>query len=185
MSKRVKIILIIVAAVLLLGGGATALFWPNVSVFVQDQVIDKITGVKQPTAGSGGSTGTASEEARAQYDESVASTKDEINKLIAAGGSRSIERADEIIQEQEQAAQKSGDEEYTFDVAMAKAVLLIDTGRAQEALDDILFPLEQKYSSNEEYKYEIYGNIAWAYRELGNAEKSIEYLNKVPEKGWD
>lgn len=125
------------------------------------------------------------ESATAKYLESVAETQDEVFILVEAGDESSIAKADQLVDEEIRKAEESGNETYIVSAYLAKAALLIDTDRAQEALDTILLPFEQKYHDNEDYIYDIYGYISSAYRVLGNTDKEAEYFNKLPEHGWD
>jgi len=124
------------------------------------------------------STGTA-------YKEVLKEKQDEVNVLVAAGGEKSVQQAEEIIEQEVQAATESGNVAYLVDAQLAKAGLLIQTGRAQEALDTILLTLESDYQGDEAYIYLIYAQISWAYKELDNLAKSEEYLDKIPGGGWD
>ena len=119
------------------------------------------------------------------YKEALRQKQDKVSALIAAGDEQSIVKANEIIESETAAAQDSGDDEYIVDVALTKASLLITTSRAQEAVDTVLQPLLDVYGDNDAYKYDIYGSMSWAYRELDEPMRADEYFSKIPGKGWD
>lgn len=108
-----------------------------------------------------------------------------LDALITKGDSASISEAEAIASSDLKAAKDSQDQTRIVSASIDSANILIQTGRAQQALDDILFPLNKSYTAIDDYKYSIYGSISWAYRVLGNQDKSNEYLNDIPSKGWD
>jgi hypothetical protein len=204
MSKRVKIILIIVGIVVLGAGAATIIFWPTVSSFVQER-FTSIFGktATSPNDGtnnsngsgvSGGSITKGTGTAGTVFAPEIAAANAEVDELLESAsdadpntndGAELIQKADERAAEEIEEAEQTGNVGYTFDAYMTKVVLLIETGRAQEALDVILLPFEQEYKSNETYIDIIYGYISWAYSEVGNVEQSDAYYKLLPEKGWD
>ena len=123
--------------------------------------------------------------AEKKYKDNFAKQQTAVESLLRAGDAESIAKAESITTTQIAEADKSGNEDFVVEATLAKATVLIETGRAKEALDSILFPLLDKYSNNEAYTYQVYGVISYAYRELDNQLKADEYFNKIPAKGWD
>lgn len=108
-----------------------------------------------------------------------------VNKLVSAGDEESIKQAEVIVKNDLTSAKTSGSQSSVARASVDWANILIQTDRAQEALDDILLPLNKEYTAVDDYKYSIYGSISWAYRMLGDSNKSNEYLDMIPPKGWD
>jgi hypothetical protein len=115
----------------------------------------------------------------------AASSEADVAKLIEAGDEKSIQAAGEIIEAQMIVAEKSGDDRAILNAQLAKATLLIETSRAQEAIDSVLLPLEKRYAQSDTYKYEVYGQLSWAYRELGDIATADKYYSNIPAKGWN
>jgi hypothetical protein len=168
-TGRKKIIIIIVLVLIVLGA---AIYYGFASGFLGQL----INGTKKDVTIS--KTGT-------EYKEVLNKAQDKVYDLIASGDNQSIEEATKIVDDQIAAADKSGNEGYSVDANLAKTTLLVETGRPQQALDEVLIPLEDKYGDNEAYKYSVYAGISWAYRELGDTAKADEYFNKIPGEGWD
>ncbi|HRN97119.1 MAG TPA: hypothetical protein PLZ58_01540 [Candidatus Saccharibacteria bacterium] len=108
-----------------------------------------------------------------------------VDNLIATGDEKSIKQAEVIVKDDVATAKASGSQTAVARTSVDWANVLIQTGRAQEALDTILLPLNKEYTTVDDYKYSIYGSISWAYRMLGDSAKSYEYLDRIPSKGWD
>lgn len=126
-------------------------------------------------------TGTYKEQA------SFNAKQEEVAKLVAPGkknSAASVKEADDILDGEVRAAEASRSDAYIVESNLAKASLLINTGRQQNALDNVLTPLLQRYG-NSSYKYDIYGYMSWVYRELGNPSKAEEYYKKIPVKDFD
>lgn len=155
---------------LLLGGGAAAYYGVSTGFFAQQL---KLSGSDKEL-----STGTA-------YKESFRKSADKVNDLIAAGDKESIKQAEEIIDAEVSAANESGNDAYIVDASLAKTTLLIETGRAQEAVDTVLPSLDEKYDDNEVYQNSIYLHLSLAYRELGDEAKADEYLDLMTGIGGD
>lgn len=163
-SRKKIIILIVVILVLLVGGAAT---YALVTGYFTPKDTDTDTTTK---------TGVY---------ETFKRTSVKVDDLVSSGEEQSIKEANQIIEAEVVAADASGDDAYIVDAKLAKASFLINTGKAQEALDSILLPLDEKYGNNDTYKYHIYGQISWAYAELNNPAKADEYYNDIPAQGWD
>lgn len=112
--------------------------------------------------------------------EAIDKQREEVAALVSAGDASSVKKAEQAVDAGIVSAEKSGDEAYLVEAKLEKALLLIETGRPQEALDTILLPLDQQYGNNETYKYQIYTYIAQAYTALDNQAKSDEYSLKIP-----
>lgn len=168
-AKRKRIILLVGIISLILIGAAAAFY------FFYIVPLNKEAPATQPVASSENDA----------YNQRLKTKEDQVTKLINAGDDASLNKADEIVNSQVAAAEASGSDREMVDAGIAKASLLIQTERAQEALDTVLMPLEKKYGSNDEYKNEIYASISWAYRVLGDPDTAAEYFNKIPSKGWD
>lgn len=168
---RKKLVIIIIIALIFAGAGVGYAFyagyfkWPSVSNNTKEDTID-----------------TSSEE----YKTNLKERDDRVTRLVDSGNQQSIQEADQLVEDDVKKAEKTGNDQYIFDTYVAKATLLIKTNRAQEALDDILLPMEKKYENNDDKKHEVYGLISWAYRQLDNQNKANEYFNKIPSQGgWD
>jgi len=167
---RKKLIITIIVGLVLTGAGVGYAFyagylkWPDASNNISEDVID-----------------TSSDAYKATLQE----RDDRVTRLVNSGSQKSIQEADQLVEEDVKKAEQTGDEQYIHDTYIAKATLLINTGRAQQALDEILLPLEKKYENNEEKRHEIYGMISWAYRWLDDQNKANEYSNKMPSQGWN
>lgn len=170
-DRKKIIITIVIAAVFVTAAGVYAF---SAGVFTPSAT----EGTNQTADKPDVSTGTA-------YKAVLKEKQDKVNVLVAAGGDKSIKEAEEILEAEVKSATESGNVAYLVDAQLAKAGLLIDTGRPQEALDDILFTLEKDYKDDESYIYLIYGQMSWAYKQLDNAAKANEYLDKVPGGGWN
>jgi flagellar basal body-associated protein FliL len=109
----------------------------------------------------------------------------QVDNLISKGDPASIQKANQIIDAQVSAADKSGDDAYIVSTSLEKATVLINTDQSQTALDTILLPLESKYGNNDTYKYDIFAEMSLAYRSLNNQAKADEYYNKIPGQGWN
>jgi outer membrane lipoprotein-sorting protein len=160
-SKKLRIILVIVIVLVVLGGGAVAYFG-----FVAPSM-------KKATTASTDVTGT-------KYQTVLRQKQAQIDTLVASGDKNSVQQATQIANSQVAAATDSGNDAYIVDASIAKATVMIQTGQAQEALDSVLLPLDQKYSSNATYKASIYACIAYAYRELGDATNADKYFSQIP-----
>lgn len=108
-----------------------------------------------------------------------------VDNLITTGDDKSIKQAEVIVKGDLAEAKASGSQTSIVRTSVDWANVLIQTGRAQEALDDILLPLNKSYTSVDDYKYSIYGSISWAYRVLGDQDKASDYFSDIPSKGWD
>ena len=182
-SKKLRISLIVIASLLVLGGaGAAAYHFDLAPGFFK--LIPGLNAKYKDTNGTGddaakpNSTGTA-------YKEAFQKNKVKVEDLAEAGDQQSVEQADKIVESEVKSADKSGNDDYIVDANLSKAELLINTGRSQEAIDDVLLPLLEKYGNNEKYKYQIYSLLSWAYRQIGNVSKSEEYYDKIPDQGWN
>ncbi|MEO6109441.1 MAG: hypothetical protein ABIP50_00310 [Candidatus Saccharimonadales bacterium] len=167
---RKKIIITAIVVVVLLGGGGAYAYYAG---YFTAPAKDTSTGTTDPTKTS------------TTYKKSLNQNQTQVTTLVTAGDEKSIQQATAIVDSQIASADRSGNDSYSVDAYLAKASLYIDTNRSQEAIDTILTPLDQKYGDNESYKYNIYGYFSRAYEVLGNTEKSAEYFNKIPVKGFD
>jgi hypothetical protein len=164
-----KMLVIIIAIILvLLALGLTAYYVIATGVF-SPQSKSKDTGIN---IASGGYT---------NYNKA----RDKVDSLVLSGSPESIQQANQIIDNEVTAANQSGNDDYIVDASLEKATLLIQTNHAQDALDTILLPFNKKYSSNDTYKYRIYGLIALAYRTLGDDAKATQYFDLMPVGGGD
>jgi hypothetical protein len=168
-SKKMRIILLVGIPILLLAAGGVAFYFGYYAPSMKRVADDK----------------TATTSAATAYAQGLKQKDDQVTKLVNAGDAASVKQADTIVASQVVAAQASGDDRHIVDAGIAKASLLIQTGRAQEAIDSVLSLLDQKYGSNDAYKYDIDGSFAYAYRELNNTAKADEYFNKIPGQSWD
>ncbi|MFZ3009435.1 MAG: hypothetical protein WA030_00220 [Candidatus Microsaccharimonas sp.] len=166
---RKKILIVVGVIVILIGGVAVYAF---------------MTGFFTPSKTANTSTDTPST-THYEQEASFKKKQSQVTKLVEAGDEASIKEAEAIAKAETEAAEKSGNDAYIVDAALAQALLFIDTGRAQQALDEILLPLEQKYGTNDTYRFLIYAVISRAYTVLGDTTKATEYYQKIPEKGWD
>jgi hypothetical protein len=164
-----KKMLIAVVVLLLIVGGVIGYFFVTGQLFQRNDT----TGTPDDIP----STGKA-------YQQRLTKVQTEVTGLVTAGDAGSIEEAEELLDTEVQAAKKSGNVGYVVEASSAKAALLVDTNRAQEGLDALL-ALEQQYGDDDEYKYELYALISWAYREIDDQAKAEEYFNKIPSQGWD
>lgn len=162
--------ILVAAAVLLLIVGGVIIY-----IFVTGQLSQQ-----NDTTGTSNNTNTTGN----AYQERLTKVQTEVTDLVAVGDEASIQEADQILDKEIQAAKASGNDAYIVDASSAKATLLIDTGRAPDALETLL-ALEQQYADDNEYLYELYGMISWAYREIDDQAKADEYYNKIPSQGWD
>lgn len=165
---RKKVLIIAGVIVVLVGGAAVYAF--TTGFFTPKKTTDTSTDTSVTT--------------RYEQEASFKKKQSQVAKLVDAGDEASIKEADKIAEAESAAAEKSGNDAYIVDAALAQALLFIDTGRAQQALDEILLPLEQKYGNEEAYKYLIYSLISRAYRVLGDTAKAADYYSKIPERGW-
>ncbi|MBC7565259.1 hypothetical protein H7100_03475 [Candidatus Saccharibacteria bacterium] len=168
-SKKTKVILLVGVIILLVVGAGAALYFGYLVPSVKKVTNDK----------------TAATSANNAYNEKLKQKNDQVTALVTAGDETSIKKADDIVNTQVTAAKATGDDQQIVDAELAKASLMIQTGRAQEAIDSVLTPLDQKYGSNESYRYEIYASFAYAYRQLDNPDKANQYATQIPGKGWD
>lgn len=166
---RKKILIIAGVIVVLVGGAAVYAF---------------MTGFFTPAKTADTNTDTPTT-TRYEQEASFKKKQSQVTKLVEAGDEESIKQAEVIAEAETTAAEKSGNDAYIVDAALAQALLFIDTDRAQQALDEILLPLEQKYGTNETYRFLIYAAMSRAYTVLGDTTKATEYYQKIPEKGWD
>jgi hypothetical protein len=162
--KSRKKIVIIILIVIILGAGAAY----GVTSGLFSQLINGTT--KEPIVSK---TGT-------EYKENLTKKQEQVDTLLTTGDQESIQKAQKIADAQVAAAQESNNDGYIVDASIQKAGILIQTGQAQVALDSILFPLNQKYESNTQYKYDIYECMSWAYRVMGDETTADEYFNKIP-----
>jgi len=169
-SKKATIIVIVALLVVVLSGAGLALYFQDGTTQTQ-QVIE----IESPTDRS----------ATAVFQEKLKEQQAEVTKLVTAGDQESISKATELVEKSVKTAQSSGDDQQIVDAELAKASFMMDIGQAQDALDTVLLPLEQKYASNEIYKFDIYGVLSRAYREIGNPDKAQGYFDQIPSKGWD
>lgn len=121
----------------------------------------------------------------AAHQQAVTQQQTKIDSLVATGNTQSIAQADQVANSQVATADTSGDDAYIVSANLAKAQLLIDTKRAQEALDSVLLPLDQKYGKNDTYKYQIDSYIGEAYNAIGNADKAQQYYSQIPPLGYN
>jgi len=169
MSKKSRLVIIIIAFVVLIGGGVAALLYFG-GVFSPRTAQNTIETVV-PIEGDA-------------YKESLREKESEIAKLVAAGGTQSIEQAEKIVNEQVRIAEQSQNKAFIVDAQLAKAALLNETDRPQDALKSLL-ELEKQNANNPEQLNIIYAQISFAYKQIGDLEKSNEYLAKIPGEGWD
>lgn len=169
MSKKSRLIISIIAFVILIGGGVAALLYFG-GVF-SPRTVQNTVETTVPIEGDA-------------YKESFREKESEVAKLVAAGGTQSIEQADSIVNEQVRIAEQSQNKAFIVDAQLAKTALLTETGRAQEALRALL-ELEQRYANDPEQLNLIYAQIGFAYKQLGEINQSNEYLSKIPGGGWD
>jgi predicted Zn-dependent protease len=157
-----KKVLIAVAVVLVIAAGAAAAYFllPNRSADITDENNTNNSSTKKP------------------YQKALEDTQQKVDTLVENGDDESIKEAQQLADEQVAAAEQSGDEDYSFYAQLAKANLLIDLDRPQEAID-ILLPLAEKYGGTDPYKSQVYTRLALAYSRLGNDAKADEYLNMV------
>jgi len=167
--SRKKVIIIATAVLVLIAGGVAAYILITGQL---NQSVENTSGSKNPNT-----SGNA-------YQERLGKVQTEVTDLVAVGDEQSIEEANQILDSEVKTAKDSGNDAYVVEASSAKASLLIETNRAQEALD-LLLALEQQYGAEDAYKYELYGMISYAYKGLDNQAKSDEYLNKIPGGGWD
>lgn len=167
-SKKTKIIVLAIVILVLLAGGAAAAYY-------------FYFGPQKTTTDTSNNSDTSGTAYKTTFDKA----QDKVYDLITSGDKESIDEANQIVEKQVTAADESGNDAYIVDAYIAKSTLLIETGKSQEALDTILIPLSEKYGNNETYKYVIYGNISWAYRELDQPEKADQYYEQIPGQGWD
>lgn len=167
--SRKKVIIITVAVVVLIAGAVAAYILVTGQL---NQPAENTNGSKNPNT-----SGNA-------YQERLGKVQTEVNDLIAVGDEQSIEEANQILDSEVKTAKDSGNDAYVVEASSAKASLLIETNRPQEALD-LLLALEKEYGAEDAYKYELYGMISYAYKWLDNQAKSDEYLDKIPGRGWD
>lgn len=161
----------------MLGGGLTAAYQFNLA----PGFFKLIPGLNEKYKEKG--TTVTDEDKATAYKAELTESQTEVATLVTAGDAKSVKKADEIAESQVAAANQSGNDDYIVYASLTKANLLIDTNRAQEAIDSILLPLLEKYGSNEKYKSDIYSTLSVAYSRLGNTEKSEEYLNQVSGRG--
>jgi flagellar basal body-associated protein FliL len=167
--SRKKVIIITAVLLVLIAGGVAAYILVTGQL---NQPVENNNGSKNPNT-----SGNA-------YQERLSKVQTEVTDLVAVGDEQSIEEADQILNSEVKTAKDSGNDAYIVEATSAKASLLIETDRTQEALD-LLLALERDYGSEDAYKYELYGMISYAYKGLDNQAKSDEYLNKIPGGGWD
>ena len=163
---RTKVIILIVAILLL--GGVAAYFVTSTGIFSP----------QQKAADTHLDTGTA-------YKDGFQKSKTKIGELIASGNKQSIKEADDLIETEISAANDSGNTTYIVDAHLAKAALLTETGRAQEALDSVLSSLDEKYALDSDFKNDIYVQLSLAYTELGDTAKAEGYLSQIQGRGGD
>ncbi len=166
---RKKVLIISGVIVVLVGGAAAYAF---------------TTGFFTPVKTADISTDTPTT-TRYEQEASFKKKQSQVAKLVDSGDEESIKKADIIAKDETAAAEKSGNDAYIVDAALAQALLFIDTDRAQQALDEILLPLEQKYGTNDTYRFLIYAMISRAYTVVGDTAKAAAYYDKIPEKGWN
>jgi len=133
----------------------------------------------------GANNGSRVSKTGTEYQDALGKTRDQVDELIQAGDAQSSAQADALIATQVTAADESQNTGYIVESNLAKASLLIRTNRAQQALDDVLLPLEQKYGTDATYKDNIAASISWAYRTVGDSAKAEEYYQKLPKMGWN
>ena len=167
-SKKSRIILLIVVVIVILGTGTAVYFG---YVFPHTKKTDT-------SAGSTDKPMTA-------YQEKMKQDQDKVTKLVNAGDAASIDQATKIVDTNVTSAQVSGDDQQIVDASLAKASFMMDIGQAQKALDSVLLPLNDKYGSENIFKYNIYGSLARAYREIGDSTKADTYFNQIPSEGWN
>jgi len=172
-------IIIAIVVILVIGGGAVATFIGHVGPIAtvlgyDDKDADKTA---EETAAENGTTASGLNPVQ---EKSVNQTQDKIDTLVASGDPKSIAKADEAAEAQVEAAKESGDDEYIVTAELAKADLLIATARPQEAIDEVLLPLEEKYGNNDTYKHQIDSYLGQAYAAVGNTMKANEYYSRIP-----
>ncbi|MEO6109439.1 MAG: hypothetical protein ABIP50_00300 [Candidatus Saccharimonadales bacterium] len=166
-THKKTIIASIILIVLVVGGATYAYFAGYFSSTKEDQGTTNIE-----------KSGTA-------YRDTFNKTQDQVAKLLSADDTQSTQQAIKIIDSQITEADKSGNESYSVDARLAKAILLINTDKPQEAIDTILIPLEAKYGDSDAYKYKIDTHFARAYDVIGDTIKADEYYKKVPIKVFE
>lgn len=154
-----KIIIIIIIVIILLGVGAAAYFAVTNGFFAAKETETTNTTNTKPA-----------------YVDNLEKTQTKVADLIASGDAASIKQADELVDAEVSKANESGDNGYIVYSNLAKASLLRETGRAQEALDDVLKSIDTTYSTDDSYKSDIYVNLSQTYSALGDNEKADEYL---------
>jgi len=165
-SNKRRIILLIVAGLVLVGILAGVFF------------MYALPRMKSSSTDTSPTTGTT-------YRTELHKQQTKINTLVTTGDATSIDQANKIVDDEINAADKSGNDSYIIDAKLTKVTLYVDTNRAQEAIDTILIPLDTKYGSNPTYKYTIYGYFSLAYRALGNQDKATEYFKQIPSKALE
>jgi len=176
-----KAIVIIIIAVVIVGGAVAAFFFYSASIKKTNDSTNATTAAQKAVAAT-----------KAAHQTSVEEQQVKINALIGSSSAGTgsgtattqdphvIAQADAIAQAQVDTANQSGDDDYIVSAALAQADLLINTDRAQEAIDSVLLPLEQKYGSNDAYKYQIDSYLGQAYAAVGNTDKANGYYNIIP-----
>ena len=145
-----KKIIIAVVAIILVGAGVAGYFY-FINVLSQPQFASSDQ--------SNTSSSTTTDSIKAEHQESLQDAQQKVDELVTSGDEASIADAEQIIEEQQAVAEQSGDDEYIVNTALTKASLLIETNQAQEALDTVLFPLNEKYGNNDAYKDSINSSI--------------------------
>jgi hypothetical protein len=168
-ASRKTIILVAVIAVIVVAGGVGAYFLASRQT-------------AQPPASQ---TDTETTQPEPTYRGALAKTESQVTELVEVGDEQSIQQAEEIIAAQIATAEESNDEAYTVEARLAQAQLWSTTGRAQQALNEILLPFEQQYANDESLRDLIYAMISFAYKQLDDGEQAQEYLDKIPGKGWN
>jgi uncharacterized protein with LGFP repeats len=163
-TGRKKVIILVIVVLLLAGGGA-AYYGVRTGFFASH------------------SNNSNDTKTQSTYKDGLEKTKTKVNELIASGDKQSIKEADAIVDAEVSAANESGNDAYIVDANLAKAALLINTDRAQEAVDGVLSSVDKKYASNDTYKSDIYVNLSLAYTKLGDTAKADEYLNQISGRG--
>ncbi|MDB5159788.1 MAG: hypothetical protein JWO99_51 [Candidatus Saccharibacteria bacterium] len=119
------------------------------------------------------------------YQEKLKQNQDKVTKLVNAGDAQSIDQATQLVNTNVTTAQATGDDRQIVDAQLAKASFMMDIGQAQQSLDTVLLPLNDKYGNNNTYKYDIYGALSRAYREIGDTTKADSYFSQIPSEGWN
>lgn len=178
-SKKLRIILLIAALFVVLGGGLTAAYHFDLAPGFFKLIPGLNEKYKEKADGSDDKGSSIA------YKESLTVSEEKVATLLKTGNAESQKEADKIVESEVTAANKSENDDYIVYANLAKAKLLMDTSRYQEAIDNVLLPLLQKYGTNEKYKGDINIALSIAYTKLGDGEKANEYLGETTGRGGE